>query len=582
MKRKFLPNLLANTLIENLFNIGKSKNTLLVKNEAKGKILLCKEGLSFWGGVDANTGDIIDVHHPNHGENLAGRIVLMPTSRGSCSSSGVLLQLAINGLAPAALVFWNAEDSLTLGAIIAAKLFNCPVAVLRVSTAIYDALSRAAVAEIKNSELCFLDNRISLAGLDSTGLQLTGFDLSCLTGGNGKAKQIAMEVICLMATAQGASELIDVSRGHIDGCILAHDANLDFAEKMVEMEAKVSIPTSINAISVDKENWQDTKLARNFGMKATRLADAYVNMGAQPTFTCAPYLLSEVPLENEAIAWSESNAVIFANSVLGARTQKHPDYLDLFIAITGRAAKTGVYLIENRIPVCEIFVTIPTNIDDAFWPMLGWLAGVKSPYGIPILTGLELLSPTQEDLKALCAAFGTTSAAAMLHIRGQTPEGNLRIPSEIKRFNIKKIDLRNLWLDFNSGNNKVDLVAIGSPHASLTECGKFADFFDGKHCIAGTQAIITVGRKTLSEIKVAGIFQRLQKAGVQVIADICWCSITEPIFPANALVLMTNSGKYAHYGKGLTGCNIRFGSLKNCADAALIGYTGSGVPKWLD
>jgi predicted aconitase len=232
-----------------------------------------------------------------------------------------------------------------------------------------------------------------------------------------------MEVLCLMAAAQGARELIDVSRAHIDGCILAHDANLDFAEKMDEMGAKVVIPTTINAISVDRENWQAQGVPADFGARASRLADAYVNMGARPTFTCAPYLLENVPEEDEAIGWSESNAVIYANSVLGARTQKHPDYLDLFIAITGRAPNTGVYLAENRKPVCEIRVAPPQSFDDALWPMLGWLAGSRSPAGIPVLTGIEHLSPTPDDLKALCAAFGTTSAAPMLHVRGHTPEG---------------------------------------------------------------------------------------------------------------------------------------------------------------
>ncbi|RLJ59940.1 putative aconitase subunit 1 [Litoreibacter meonggei] len=556
-------------------------NTLLVQNDTKGEVLACQEGLSFWGGVDPDTGVVIDAHHPNHGASLAGRIVLMPTSRGSCSGSGVLLQLARNGTAPAALVFHEAEDILTLGAMIAALLFDSPVAVLRVAPTVYDALSKVSVAEIRNNTLEFSDQSIPLSRATTADLSLSDTDLNILSGGDGTAKKVAMEVICLMAAAQGARELIDVSRAHIDGSILAHDANLDFAEKMQKMGARVCIPTTINAISVDRENWRTQGVVPDFGDKASRLADAYVNMGARPTFTCAPYLLDDAPVEDEAIGWSESNAVIYANSVLGARTQKHPDYLDLFIAMNGRAPNTGVYLAENRVPVCELRVELPAHFDDALWPMLGWLAGAKSPNCVPVLTGLEAASPTPDDLKALCAAFGTTSAAPMLHVRGHTPEGELKLADHAQQFNITHADLVQLWRDFNVATDQIDLVAIGSPHASASECQKFAQLLGDAHCHFETKTIVTVGRKTHAEIAAEGTLDRLQSSGVQVIPDICWCSITEPVFPSSASVLMTNSGKYAHYGKGLTGRDVRFGSLEDCARSAISGRADTGLPWWL-
>lgn len=555
--------------------------TLLVHKDTRGGVLTCREGLSFWGGVDPDTGAIIDTHHPDHGASLAGRIVLMPTSRGSCSGSGVLLQLARNGQAPAALVFREPEDILTLGAIISARLFDRPIAVLRLPAEIYEALSRAGEAEIKGDTLHFSGRQIELSRPESRELALSPRDRDMLEGKDGAARQLAMEVLCLMAAAQGAKELIDVSRAHIDGCILAHDANLDFAEKMDELGAKTVIPTTINAISVDRENWQGQGVPVEFGGKASRLADAYVNMGARPTFTCAPYLLDDVPEEDEAIGWSESNAVIYANSVLGARTQKHPDYLDLFVAITGRAPNTGVYLAENRKPVCEVRVAVPAAFDDALWPMLGWLAGARSPAGIPVLTGLEHLSPTPDDLKALCAAFGTTSAAPMVHVRGHTPEGDLPLAADAGLLEITLDDLRQLWREFNAGDDRIDLVAIGSPHASLAETRRFAEFLDGRYCYDGLRTIVTVGRNTLAGMHAGGIFDRLQAAGVQVLPDLCWCSITEPVFPKDAAVIMTNSGKYAHYGKGLTGRNMRFGSLEDCAEAALTGRAKPGLPAWL-
>ena len=562
-------------------NISNNDAIIYVQNDVDSDIVVCDEGLSFWGGVDPDTGVIIDIHHPNCGEKLSGKIVLMPTSRGSCSGSGVLLQLAQNGNAPAALIFRETEDILTLGAMIAERLFDKNIAVLRLVPKIYNLLSEEKSAKIDNLKLHFSNTIINLFQPAKDEIHLSNSDKKMLAGDNGEATKIAMEVLCLMAAAQNADKLIDVSRGHIDGCILAHDANLHFAEKMLDMGASVIIPTTINAISVDRENWKSQGVAPDLGGKASRLADAYVKMGAYPTFTCAPYLLDEKPSKGEVIGWSESNAVIYANSVIGARTQKHPDYLDLFIAMTGRTPNTGVYLEENRKPVCEIQVVLPSNFDDAIWPMIGWLAGHKSPNGIPVLNGLEDILISNDDLKALCAAFGTTSAAPMIHIKGHTPESELQSAKDAKYTTIMPNDLLNLWQNFNNGNNKIDLVAIGSPHASTSECLKFLELLEENNERVTVPTILTIGRETLSNLDHQGSLNKLSKLGVQVIPDICWCSITEPVFPPEAKSLLTNSGKYAHYGEGLTGRNVRFGSLSDCALAAMTGYVDNEFPDWL-
>ncbi|MDB4078718.1 aconitase family protein [Amylibacter sp.] len=562
-------------------NISNNDAIIYVQNDVDSDIVICDEGLSFWGGVDPNTGVIIDTHHPNCGEKLSGKIVLMPTSRGSCSGSGVLLQLAQNGNTPAALIFRETEDVLTLGAMIAERLFDKNIAVLRLVPKIYNLLSEEKSAKIDNLKLHFSNTIINLFQPAIDEIHLSNSDKKMLAGDNGEATKIAMEVLCLMAAAQNADKLIDVSRGHIDGCILAHDANLHFAEKMLDMGASVIIPTTINAISVDRENWKSQGVAPDLGGKASRLADAYVKMGAYPTFTCAPYLLDEKPSKGEVIGWSESNAVIYANSVIGARTQKHPDYLDLFIAMTGRTPNTGVYLEENRKPVCEIQVVLPSNFDDAIWPMIGWLAGHKSPNGIPVLNGLEDILISNDDLKALCAAFGTTSAAPMIHIKGHTPESELQSAKDAKYTTIMPNDLLNLWQNFNNGNNKIDLVAIGSPHASTSECLKFLELLEENNERVTVPTILTIGRETLSNLDHQGSLNKLSKLGVQVIPDICWCSITEPVFPPEAKSLLTNSGKYAHYGEGLTGRNVRFGSLSDCALAAMTGYVDNEFPDWL-
>ena len=172
-----------------------TKAEVLVKSNAKGKIFVCDEGLSFWGGVDPATGFIIDIHHPNHGSLLSGQFVLMPTSRGSCSGSGVLLQLAQNGLAPSALIFYEPEEILTLGAIVADQLFGKKIAVLRVSKGVYSELSEAHQAEILENTLIFGSNAINLRELNIGTLDLSTNDRRVLNGEHGDAQKIAMETI---------------------------------------------------------------------------------------------------------------------------------------------------------------------------------------------------------------------------------------------------------------------------------------------------------------------------------------------------------------------------------------------------
>lgn len=553
----------------------------IIPGAAEGPVVACDEGLSFWGGVDPATGRIIDAHHPQAGRSVAGAVVCMPTSRGSCSGSGVLLELALTGLAPAALVFREAEDILTLGAFIATRMFDAPIPVIRADAEDYGAIARATRAAISDTHLTLDDRSVVLSEAKGDALALSERDRAMLAGEEGEPIQLAMETLIAMAEAQRASRLIDVSRGHIDGCILAHSANLRFAEAMRDRGAQVTIPTTINAISVDMERWQADGVPHDFGDRARRLAQAYVDMGARPTFTCAPYLAEDRPAEGEAIGWSESNAVIFANSVLGARTVKHPDYLDLFIAMTGRAPEAGVYLDAERQARVVIEVDLPEGAEDAVWPLIGWLAGQRAPDCVPLLTGLEAGKPGQDGLKALCAAFGTTSGSPLLHIRGLTPEGDQPAAPGAPVLAITREDLRKLWGRFNSGPQAIDLVSIGSPHASLSELSALADLMEGQHVAEHVAMIVTAGRDTLRAARKDGIAGRLAQSGVQLLGDLCWCSIVEPVMPETARVLMTNSGKYAHYAPGLSGRAVRFGSLSDCARAAVSGQAPTDLPGWL-
>jgi predicted aconitase/predicted aconitase with swiveling domain len=550
----------------------------ILPGNAEGEILATAEPLSFWGGVDPATGTVIDIHHPLAGQDLTGRILVMPGTRGSCTGSGVLLDMVLNGQAPAALVFCEAEDVVTLGALIAAGMFGKPLPVLRLSREAHARLSGAWSARITETSLDAEGLSLPIAAPATGALELTDHDRAMLAGADGQATAQAMRILCAMAVNQGATRLINVSQGHIDGCIYASPANLTFAEKMADMGARVRIPTTMNAISVDHANWRAQGVPPSFGGPAQRLADAYVRMGCQPTFTCSPYLLDSAPTEGEAIAWSESNAVIYANSVLGARTAKYPDFLDLCSAMTGRAPLSGVYLDQNRQATRILDIDLPDGIDDSFWPLIGYLAGKAAPDRIPLLRGLASARPTPEALKALCAAFGTTSAAPMLHVEGVTPEAH-RIAPDADHVCLTAADMSAGWQLLNEGPETVELVAIGSPHASLLECRALADALAGRHVAVAT--IVTAGRSVMDLARADGTLARLSEAGVQVLPDLCWCSISEPVFPPGTRTLMTNSGKYAHYGPGLSGRAVRFAGLAACAEAAVSGKAPHVLPPWL-
>lgn len=551
----------------------------ILAGTASGPIIAAGEALSFWGGVDPATGRVIDVHHPLHGVTITGGILMMPSSRGSCTGSGVLLDMALTGRAPAALVFNEAEDVLTLGALIAAEMFGRSLPVLRLSHEAYDALCRAKTATISNTAIEADGLVIPVSPPAMSALELTENDRAMLEGRDGIAVQLALRITVAMAAQQGAEKLIDVMQGHIDGCIYASPANLTFAEKMADMGAKVCVPTTMNAISVDRANWEKQGVPRDFGDPAARLADAYVRMGCRPTFTCSPYLLDSAPKTGEAIAWAESNAVIFANTVLGARTAKHPDFLDLCIALTGRAPLSGVYLDEHRKAKRVIDVDLPDAIDDAFWPIVGYLAGRAAPDRIPLLRGLAAANPTRDDLKALCAAFGTTSAAPMLHIEGVTPEADGIAADTADHTTITRADMIDVWTMFNDGPAEVELVAIGSPHASASECRALADALGDRKRHPDVTVIVTAGRDIMAQS--GDVLTRLRASGVQVLPDLCWCSISEPVFPTKTRALITNSGKYAHYGPGLSGRTVRFGTLADCVEATLTGRVPPRLPTWL-
>ncbi|PAA21174.1 MULTISPECIES: cis-3-hydroxy-L-proline dehydratase [Pseudomonas] len=566
----------------------------LVDGCASAPLLYAEVGLSFWGGVDPFSGEVIDRHHPLSSECLAGRVLAIPSGRGSCTGSSVLMELISNGHAPAALVLAETDEILTLGVLVAQTLFQRSLPVLCIGKEAFGQLRGKAFARVDGTGLSLYDStpddtpapRNDRPTEDAhSSIELTAHDRALLDGSQGKAAQVAMQIVLRMAHIQGAKYLVDITQAHIDGCIYTGPASLRFAQQLVAWGAKVRVPTTLNSISVDQRRWRELGIDPALGVPASELGDAYMAMGAQLSFTCAPYLLDSAPKAGEQIVWAESNAVVYANSVLGARTLKYPDYLDICIALTGRAPLIGCHLEDQRKARLHIEVPPLSNLDDSFYPLLGYHIGALAGSRIPLVYGLQQQHPDLDDLKAFGAAFATTSAAALFHIAGVTPEAldPTRVidgPLPVLKLSLEELLLS--WQELNSARDaRVDVVSLGNPHFSLSEFARLASLCQGRHRHPDVVLAITCGRTVLEQARAAGHIAVIEAFGAVIVSDTCWCMLGEPVIPPAARNLMTNSGKYAHYAPGLVGRKVHFASLAECVDAACSATASGRLPQWL-
>jgi cis-L-3-hydroxyproline dehydratase len=398
-----------------------------------------------------------------------------------------------------------------------------------------------------------------------------------LAGECGEATALAMRILVRMAPLYGAQRLLPVTRAHIDGCIYEGDAGLEFAERLARTGGQVAVPTSLNVISLDRSRWRELGMPSDYADKARRLGQAYLNMGAMPTFTCAPYQTESRPIFGEQIAWAESNAVAFANSVIGARTNRYGDYLDISCALTGRVPAAGLHLTENRLG--QVLIQLPSLPNglaerDDFFPVLGYLMGGLVDDEIAVVNGLDA-TPSEDQLKSMAAATATAGSVALFHLVGITPEAptleaafGSRVPLRTVKLSID--DFRNARARLTtSRTGNVDLVAFGSPHCSLAECRLLVRLMAGQTAKPSVEVFITTSRAVRDLLERSGEIEALRSFGAKVTADTC--IVVAPLVRTNAKVLMTNSAKYAHYAPGLIGVQSVYGTTEECVASAIAG-----------
>lgn len=372
-----------------------------------------------------------------------------------------------------------------------------------------------------------------------------------------------MTVVVETAQQMGAEGLLDIAGAHVDSCLYHGRAGLDFALRLREGGAKVVVPTTLNVASLDLLHPELTNSLEHRA-EAKQLMDAYIQMGGRPTWTCAPYQGDARPRLGEQVAWAESNAVVFVNSVLGARSNRYGDFIDIACAVTGRAPAAGLHLDEGRRAqvVIEIGSDLPLD-QDWLYPVLGCIVGRIADLSVPALVGLpDHLS--EDRLKALGAGAATTGGVALFHAPGSTPEspGELGLLPSFRVGPDEVAEMRDL-LSTHAG--PVQAVSLGGPHYSVAEMRSLAEMLAGREVrlptyVNTSRAVVAIATESVAEV---------ETCGVQVVTDTC--TYLAPIMAPGVKAAMTDSSKWAYYAPANLGIEVVFASTSECVEAAIRG-----------
>lgn len=404
-------------------------------------------------------------------------------------------------------------------------------------------------------------------------MRLTPDEEAIGAGERGEAAALALRLVVETGRVLGAERLIPIASAHIDGSLYHGDSGVAFAERLVALGGRVAVPATLNVGALDLRRRDNVRLPDHERGMAGRLMRAYEALGCEPSWTCAPYQAGHRPAAGTDVAWGESNAVAFCNSVLGARTNRYGDFLDIACALVGRAPLTGLHLPANRRPALVVDVTGLSQAlrrANAFYPVLGSWLGREAGTTVALIEGLAGCAG-EDDLKALGAAAASSGAVGLFHVAGVTPEARDLPPDALAGLPRVVLDAPTLRaardaLSTSDGEG-VDAVAIGSPHASPAEVRALAQRLDGRR--SRVPIFVNTGRHVLRALEADGLVARLEASGVRFVVDTC--IVVTPILPAGGGVLMTNSGKFAHYAPGNTGWATAYGSLDDCVESAVSG-----------
>jgi len=395
-------------------------------------------------------------------------------------------------------------------------------------------------------------------------MHLTDVEEKMLAGEEGYAVQKNMQILTALGDIFGADKMIPISSVQVAGVSYYNlgDAGLEYLENLATNGARARVNTTLNPAGMDLENWRELGIDEEFARKQELVIRAFMNMGVTPSCTCTPYLVGNEPARGEHIAWSESSAVTYANSVLGAMTNREGGPSALAAAITGRTPSYGMHLEENRRPQVRVKIDLRLETVPDFGA-LGYAVGKKIGAKIPLFEGIE--GSSVEQLKSLCASIATYGGTALFHIHNSTyHEKEAQAPAE--SLTITRADIDGALRSLNDETAEVDFVALGCPHCTLDEIKRIADLLEGKKVTR--EFWICTARQTMKEAEKLGYAQRIRTAGAKFACDTCMA--VSPL-KGRFKVLATDSAKACYYGRGTNDFKTRIGSVEECVNAAVTG-----------
>ena len=395
-------------------------------------------------------------------------------------------------------------------------------------------------------------------------MQLTKQEQRMLDGEEGYAVRKSMEILVALGDIFGAENLIKVGSVQVAGVSYHNlgDAGLEFLNELAK-DGKVRVLTTLNPAGMDLENWRALGISEEFAAKQNQVIDAFERMGILISCTCTPYLIGNLPRYGEHVAWSESSAVTFANSVIGAKTNREGGPSALAAAFVGKTPNYGLHLDENRVPDVHVKVEASlTKLSD--WGALGYAVGKKAENKIPYITGIK--EAETDDLKSFCASVVTYGAKPLFYMKGITPASEtVQAPKEA--ITIEQSDLKNAYDNINDQVSDIDFVCVGCPHCSIKEIAQISDLLKGRKVAEGTELWVATARTTKQLADKRGYTKVIEAAGGKFACDTCMA--VAPL-KGRFKALATTSAKGCFYSRQNL-MKTKMGSMEECVNAAVTG-----------
>lgn len=405
---------------------------------------------------------------------------------------------------------------------------------------------------------------------------LDTIDKALLGGEMGESAGRAMSLLLRYGELLGAERFIDIKSAHIDSCLYHGRSGLDFVRSLLDGRSQVRVRTTLNVTAFDLDQPQLSQVSAETISIQRDMVDAYLQLGCLPTMTCAPYQMFRRPRAGQHIAWAESNAIVFANSALGARTDRYGDFTDICAALSGRVPLTGLHCDENRLADLVLHVPKLEQCDldrDLYFASLGYLLGEIAGSRVAVIVGAPA-DTNEDELKSIGAAAASSGGVAMFHVVGVTPEAptlNAALRVDVEACETRKVSLSDVAavsgrLGEAEPGETVSALCVGTPHFSLAEFRQMAERAGGRQAAPGVEVLVTTSRDARDQLTEAGLLPVLEAYGVRIATDTCTYLLPAAIPPGG--VIVTNSAKYAHYGPGNTGRKTVLMSLERCMRCA--------------